>query len=318
MGMFERLGLSKLKEGLAKTREGLVGKVLRLASGKGPIDEELLSHVEEALIAGDVGVHTTAAIIDGIRERAREEERDSTSLIALLKEEVERQLQGSSSGVREDSPPVSDAVPHVIMVVGINGVGKTTTIGKLAYRLVQSGKRVTIAAADTFRAAANEQIAIWAKRAGAAIIRQQHGADPAAVAFDAVHSASVHGTDVVIIDTAGRLHTKVNLMEELRKIRRVLQKQNTAAPHEVLLVIDASTGQNGLQQARQFTSAVGVTGIVLTKLDGTAKGGVVLAITRELNIPVRYVGVGEQIDDLQPFDTKAFVDALFDQSEGVR
>jgi fused signal recognition particle receptor len=197
--------------------------------------------------------------------------------------------------------------------VGINGVGKTTSIGKLAHRYVSDGKSVMIAAADTFRAAANEQLDIWAKRAGAEMVKQNHGSDPAAVAFDAVKAASARGSDVVIIDTAGRLHTKVNLMEELKKIKRVIQKLNQAAPHEVLLVIDASTGQNGMQQAKQFASAVGVTGLVLTKLDGTAKGGIVLAITRELNIPVKYVGLGEKIDDLLPFDKHAFVDAMFEQ-----
>jgi fused signal recognition particle receptor len=201
--------------------------------------------------------------------------------------------------------------PHVIMVVGINGVGKTTTIGKLAHRYIAAGKKVCIGAADTFRAAANEQLEVWAQRAGAEIIVQARGADPAAVAFDAVHAAMSRSADVVIIDTAGRLHTKVNLMEELRKIKRVIQKHSPEFPHEVLLVIDASTGQNGIQQAKQFHAAVGLTGIVLTKLDGTAKGGIVFAITRALNVPVRFVGVGEKIDDLQPFDRQAFVAALF-------
>jgi fused signal recognition particle receptor len=197
------------------------------------------------------------------------------------------------------------------MVVGINGVGKTTSIGKLAHQYVRAGNKVMIAAADTFRAAANEQIGVWAQRAGAALIQQKHGADPAAVAYDAVQAAASRGADVVIIDTAGRLHTKVNLMEELRKIKRVIQKQDPAAPHEVLLAIDASTGQNGMQQARQFGASVGVTGLILTKLDGTAKGGIVLAISRELNIPVKFIGVGERIDDLQAFNRRAFVEALF-------
>jgi fused signal recognition particle receptor len=199
------------------------------------------------------------------------------------------------------------------MVVGINGVGKTTSIGKLARRYVTDGRTVMIAAADTFRAAANEQIEIWAERAGAEMVQQRHGSDPAAVAFDAVRAASARGSDVVIIDTAGRLHTKVNLMEELKKIKRVIQKLDPTAPHEVLLVIDASTGQNGMQQAKQFGAAVGVTGLVLTKLDGTAKGGIVLAIAREMNIPVKYVGLGEDIDDLQPFDKHVFVDAIFER-----
>jgi fused signal recognition particle receptor len=201
------------------------------------------------------------------------------------------------------------------MVVGINGVGKTTTIGKLAHEFVRGGKRVVIAAADTFRAAANEQLEIWAARAGAQIIQQRHGADPAAVAFDAVQAARAREADIVIIDTAGRLHTKVNLMEELRKIKRVLQRMDPALPHEVYLVIDASTGQNGLQQAKQFSASVGVTGIILTKLDGTAKGGIALAITRELKVPVRFVGVGEKLGDLQPFDPQAFVDVLFEREQ---
>lgn len=317
MGMLDRLGLGKLKGGLAKTREGFVGKVLRLVEGKSAIDDDVLEHLEEILIAGDVGIQTSADIIANIRKRVSTEgNKDTRSLVTLLQEEVERQLQVPASPGGTDPGASIGTAPYVILVVGINGVGKTTTIGKLAHRFVQARKTVTIAAADTFRAAANEQLQIWAQRAGASIVRQQHGADPAAVAFDAVHAATAQGTDVVIIDTAGRLHTKVNLMEELRKIRRVIQKQNPSAPHEVLLVIDASTGQNGLQQARQFADAVGVTGIVLTKLDGTAKGGIVLAITRDLKIPVRFIGVGEALDDLQPFDGKAFAEALFEQKEG--
>jgi fused signal recognition particle receptor len=253
-------------------------------------------------------------IIDAMKRRVKEERyTDASALNLLLKDEIQRQfVDGSANG--DGNPFVfPDVKPYVVMVVGINGVGKTTSIGKLAHQYVRSGKKVVIAAADTFRAAANEQLEIWAKRAGAEIIQQSHGSDPAAVAFDAVKSASAKGADVVIIDTAGRLHTKVNLMEELKKIKRVVQRLDPASPHEVLLVIDASTGQNGVQQAKQFSAAVGVTGIILTKLDGTAKGGIVLAISKEMKLPVKFIGVGEQIDDLQPFDKKAFVDALFEQ-----
>jgi fused signal recognition particle receptor len=231
----------------------------------------------------------------------------------LLKDEIQRQFAHDPAN-GEANPMLLPAVkPFVIMVVGINGVGKTTSIGKLAHQYIKSGKKVVIAAADTFRAAANEQLDVWAKRAGAEIISQAQGSDPAAVAFDAVNSALAKGADVVIIDTAGRLHTKVNLMEELKKIKRVVQKQNPEFPHEVLLVLDASTGQNGVQQAKQFSAAVGVTGLILTKLDGTAKGGIVLAIAKELGLRVKFIGVGEGIDDLQPFDREAFVDALFEQ-----
>jgi fused signal recognition particle receptor len=314
MGFLDKIGFTKLKEGLSKTRDGIVGKVARLATSKAKIDDEMLDQVEEILISGDVGVATTMAIIEGMKARAREERySDASELNNLLKEEVQRQFANGSGSDGSDPFRLPEQKPYVVMVVGINGVGKTTSIGKIAYQYVKAGKRVVIAAADTFRAAANEQLEVWATRAGAEIIQQKHGSDPAAVAFDAVKSASSKGTDVVIIDTAGRLHTKVNLMEELKKIKRVVAKQNAEAPHEVFLVIDASTGQNGVQQAKQFSAAVGVTGLILTKLDGTAKGGVVLAIAKELGLPVKFIGVGEQIDDLQPFDRKAFVDALFEQ-----
>jgi fused signal recognition particle receptor len=311
MGFLDSVGFTKLKEGLSKTRDGILGKVVRLATTRSQIDDATLEQLEEILIGADVGVATSMAIIEAIRNRAKEERyRDAKELNALLKKEMENQFALSAS---ESAPfELPGVKPYVLMVVGINGVGKTTTIGKLANIYVKAGKRVVIGSADTFRAAANEQLEIWAKRAGAEIIQQRQGADPAAVAFDAVKSATAHGADVVIIDTAGRLHTKVNLMEELKKIRRVIAKQNAAFPHDVLLVIDASTGQNGLQQAKQFSAAAGVTGVVLTKLDGTAKGGIVLAISKELNLPIRFIGVGEGIDDLQPFDRKAFVEALFE------
>jgi fused signal recognition particle receptor len=310
MSLFETLGFTKLKEGLTKTREGLVGKVARLVTTKSRIDDVTLEQLEEILIRADVGVDTSLNIIGGIRKRVKEERyADTSELNRLLRDEIQLQFVNGLS----ETPPfeLPSIKPYVIMVVGINGVGKTTSIGKLANIYVKAGKKVVIGSADTFRAAANEQLEIWAKRAGAEIIQQQHGSDPAAVAFDAVKSAVASGADVVIIDTAGRLHTKVNLMEELKKIRRVVAKHDEAFPHEVLLVIDASTGQNGLQQAKQFSSAAGVTGIVLTKLDGTAKGGIVLAISKAMNIPIKFIGVGEKIDDLQPFDRRAFVEALF-------
>ncbi|MBI1803445.1 MAG: signal recognition particle-docking protein FtsY [Ignavibacteriae bacterium] len=315
MGFLDKFKFSRLKESLAKTRESLMGKVHRLLVGKTKIDDELLDNLEEILIMGDVGVATTTTIIDSIRNRVKNERCENPEeLDRLLRDEIQKLLvNGSMTG---DDPFVlsPEHTPHVVMIVGVNGVGKTTTIGKLAYNYRTAGKKVVIAAADTFRAAANEQLEIWAQRAQVEIIRQLHGADPAAVAYDALMSAMSSKADIMIIDTAGRLHTKVNLMEELKKIKRVLQKLDSDAPHELLLVLDASTGQNAIQQAKQFTAAVGITGLVLTKLDGTAKGGVVLAISNELNIPVKFIGVGEKIDDLQPFDRKAFVDALFEKA----
>ena len=308
MGLLD--SIQGLRERLSKAREGIVGNVTRLVGGRSAIDEETLEGLEEILLGADVGTATVAGVIDAIRNRVKAEGRsDPSELLPLLKEEITRQFAGDPSP--SDPFALPPARPWVIMVVGINGVGKTTSIGKLAHEYVRAGHRVMIAAADTFRAAANEQIGIWAERAGAALIQQKHGADPAAVAYDAVRAAASRGADVMIIDTAGRLHTKVNLMEELRKIRRVIQRIDPAAPHEVLLAIDASTGQNGMQQAKQFGASVGVTGLILTKLDGTAKGGIVLAISRELNIPVKFIGVGEGIGDLQPFDRTSFVEALF-------
>jgi fused signal recognition particle receptor len=311
MGFLDRIGFGKLKEGLAKTRDTLVGKVSRLVATRATIDDDLLEQLEEILIAGDVGAGISAEIIEGLRQTVKKEGyTDPVQLNELLKQEIQTRFAGTPAAV-DDPFALPEDRPYVIMVVGINGVGKTTTIGKLAHEYVRSGKNVVIAAADTFRAAANEQLEIWAQRAGATIIQQLRGSDPAAVAFDGVQAATARRADVVIIDTAGRLHTKVNLMEELKKIRRVLQKLSPAMPHEVLLVIDASTGQNGLQQAKQFAAAVGVTGLVLTKLDGTAKGGIVLAISKILNVPVKFVGVGEKLGDLQPFEPQAFIEALF-------
>jgi fused signal recognition particle receptor len=314
VGLFDKLKFSRLREGLAKTRDSLFGKVERILTTRTRIDDSVLEELEEVLIRSDVGVATTETIIANIRERVkRDRYEDAAELNTLLKDEITRLTGPPDVDSNQEDPfgrPLPGA-PHVIMVVGVNGVGKTTSIGKLASQFKRAGKSVVIAAADTFRAAANEQLEIWAQRAGVPLVRQHHGSDPASVAFDALQSSKAQGADVLIIDTAGRLHTKVNLMEELRKIERVLRRIDPAAPHEVYLVLDASTGQNGLRQAKEFASAVAVSGIVLTKLDGTAKGGIVLAIRNELGIPVRFIGVGEQIDDLQAFDGTMFVEALF-------
>jgi fused signal recognition particle receptor len=312
MGFLDRIGVTRLREGLSRTRNGFIGTVTRILTGGAKIDQQLMESMEETLIAADVGAGTAGEIIAAIRTKAKEQRVDeSAGLLPLLKDEIAARLRDAGQA-GSDPFALPDQHPYVIMVVGINGVGKTTTIGKLAHRYTVNDKRVMIAAADTFRAAANEQLEIWAKRAGAEIIQQKPGADPAAVAFDAVSAAVSRKFDVVIIDTAGRLHTRTNLMEELRKIHRVVGRRAPSAPHEVLLVIDASTGQNGLQQAKQFGSTAGVTGLVLTKLDGTAKGGIVLAIAHEMKIPVRFIGVGEKMDDLQPFDPQQFAEALFE------
>lgn len=313
MSLFDSTQFGRLRESLTKTRDALFGKLQHIFSSKHKIDEELLDNIEEVLLGADVGVETTNEILRRVRDRVKElGYQQAAELDTLLREEIRSLLVNGNSLSGHSAFP--SQLPFVIMVVGVNGVGKTTTIGKLAHRYKSSGKRVLIAAADTFRAAASEQLEIWAQRAGVDIIgsRNTSGAgDPAAVAFDAVKMAMSRQVEVLIIDTAGRLHTKINLMEELKKIKRILRKHSSEAPHEVLLVLDASIGQNAIQQAKQFGEAVGVTGLVITKLDGTAKGGVVLAISRELNIPVKFVGIGENIDDLQPFDRQAFVEALF-------
>ncbi len=313
MGLFD--ALSKFTQGLAKTRDALLGKIQEIAASKRHIDDAVLDEIEESLLSADIGMSTTGLILENLRRRVREEKYQTTDqLLVLLKEEIRSILHAEdAASPRLDVLPAG-ARPFVIMVVGVNGVGKTTTIGKLAHNYKRAGFRVVIGAADTFRAAANEQLEIWAQRAGVEIIQQSQGSDPAAVAFDALNAAIARNADVVIIDTAGRLHTKQNLMEELKKIRRVMEKRLPGAPHEVLLVLDATTGQNGLQQVRHFTDAVDVTGLVLTKLDGTAKGGIVIAISHDLKTPVRFIGVGEKIDDLQVFDRAAFVDALFSGS----
>lgn len=301
MGLFDQL-----KNGLAKTRKGFVEKVESIFS-RGRIDKETIEELEEALITSDVGIHAAQEIVNFLREKIRKGEiEDTLSAREALKKEM-ASLLGSSAPV-----VLFGERPFVILTVGVNGVGKTTTIGKLASRFASEGYSVLLGASDTFRAAAIEQLEIWAKRAGASIVKHQSGSDPAAVAFDAIESARHKKIDVVIIDTAGRLHTKSPLMEELKKVKRVVQKAMPLAPQEVLLVVDATTGQNALRQAQMFNEAIGITGVALTKLDGTAKGGIVFAIKKELGIPVRLIGVGEGVDDLRDFDPKEFVEALFD------
>ena len=316
MSFFDSIKLSRLKDGLAKTREALVSKIGRLVLSKGTIDTDFIHQLEEILIGADIGVETAQLILSAVRQEAKDQRYESPEeLNAIIRSAISAMFQnGGQKQIVAPMEPLTSSRPYVIMVVGVNGVGKTTTIGKLAFNYKNAGKNVLIGAADTFRAAANEQLEIWAKRAGVTIIQQVHGSDPAAVAFDTVKAAQARNADVVIIDTAGRLHTKVNLMEELKKIKRVMKKCLADAPHEVLLVLDASTGQNAIQQAKQFDDAVGLTGLVVTKLDGTAKGGIIIAITRALKIPVRFIGVGEGIEDLQPFDASAFVDALFEKA----
>ncbi len=301
----------KLKSGLKKTKQNLVDSVVYAVTGKARLDETTIEELETALIGADLGYDLTADLIARLRERVGLREAGSEqAVVACMKEFLQERLSAlSGNGHRDFFTPLNR--PHIIMIVGVNGVGKTTTIAKLANRFRERGRSVLVAAADTFRAAASEQLDIWAKRAEVEIIKTQHGADPAAVAFDAVQSAKSKNTEIVIVDTAGRLHTKSNLMEEMKKISRVMSRVIAAAPHEVLLVIDATTGQNGLRQAEVFSEAVGVTGLVITKLDGTAKGGIVFSIQEKLKIPVRFIGVGEGIDDLQPFEPAEFVKALF-------
>jgi fused signal recognition particle receptor len=296
---------SRLKSGLSKTRKILTTDIDDLFLGKKLVDDDMIEDLEELLITADMGVGTTMDIMEKIAGK-RSRIAGARELKKVLKEEILAYFEAPPAPAAE-----SAVKPHVVMVVGVNGVGKTTTIGKLAARESGSGKKVLIAAADTFRAAAIEQIAIWAQRAGADIVRHKDNADPAAVAFDGMDAAISRGADIVFVDTAGRLHTKVNLMEEIKKIQRTLAKRLPGAPHEVLLVLDATTGQNALSQARMFNEALGVTGIALTKLDGTAKGGIVVSICSSLNIPLKYIGVGESVEDLQPFDPRQFVEALF-------
>lgn len=308
MGLFDIFVKKKLDTGLLRTREGFFSRLTKIITGKTTIDDEVLDNLEETLITADVGTETTLKIITSIQKRIEKEKRIGTErLNEILKAEI--------SSLLIDNPVVDFSTipqkPYVILVVGVNGVGKTTTIGKLAYNFKKAGKNVLLGAADTFRAAAVQQLEIWAKRSDVAIISQGTNADPAAVAFDTVSSAVAKNCDVVIIDTAGRLHNKANLMSELSKIKRVIQKVIPNAPQEVLLVLDASTGQNAVQQCRQFTEVTQVTGLALTKLDGTAKGGVVIGISDSFKIPVKYIGVGEGIDDLQIFNKQEFADSLF-------
>jgi fused signal recognition particle receptor len=313
----DALGFNKLKEGLEKTRKSFTEKI-QFALGKGrKIDAKLLEEIEDILITSDIGVATTEIIVNSLRERVKQEgHEDAEELYEILEEEILKILVTSPSA-ENDADYSVDALkkPHTILIIGVNGVGKTTTIGKLAYNYKKAGRGVLIGAADTFRAAANEQLEIWAERAGVGIVQQNQGADPAAVAFDTLRSAISKGLDVVIIDTAGRLHNKGNLMLELEKIGRVMKKLKPEAPDDVFLILDATTGQNAIQQAKEFMKVANVTGIILTKLDGTAKGGVVIPIASELKLPVRYIGVGEKIDDLQVFDPVAFVKALFENKE---
>ncbi len=312
-GVTEALSFDRLKEGLTKTRETLVGRLRSVLFFGRKIDAQLLTEIEEILITSDVGVTTTEKIIERLTARVRRDNlQDAEQILEVLKEEIAALVAQSPSAHNDATFTIDvDQKPHVIMLIGVNGVGKTTTIGKLAHNYKRAGYGVLIGAADTFRAAANEQLEVWAQRAGVDIVQQQHGADPAAVAYDTLAAAKARGTDVVIIDTAGRLHNKQGLMQELEKISRVMKKIHPQAPHEVFLALDATTGQNALQQAREFTKVAPITGIVLTKLDGTAKGGAILAITDAMQIPVRYIGVGERIDDLQVFDAGAFVEAMF-------
>ena len=305
-----KFSFRRLKDGLAKTKSGLVDKVKSVVGLHAKVDDDLLDDLEEALIESDVGVGATEKIIDGLKERVRNEgDASSDGVFELLKNEVSNILVSDN---HQESFFDSSHKPFVIMVVGVNGTGKTTSIGKLAYTFKQAGKSVILAACDTFRAAAIEQLEIWADRVGCEFVRSTPGADSASVAFDAVKAAISRNVDVVIIDTAGRLHTKVNLMEELKKIKRVVSKADPTAPHEILLAIDATTGQNGIQQVKVFDGALELSGLLLTKLDGTAKGGIVIAIADEFKVPVRFVGLGEKIEDLDEFSPKDFVEALFE------
>lgn len=317
MGFFGKLFGKKEKEsldqGLEKTKEGFLGKIARAVAGKSTVDAEVLDNLEEALVSADVGIETTVEIIERIEARVAKDKYINTSeLNNILQQEIESMLVDAPADTTYSNFDLpAGKKPFVLMVVGVNGVGKTTTIGKLAHHFTQAGKKVMLGAADTFRAAAVDQLTIWSDRAGVPIVKREMGSDPASVAFDAVSSAVAKDIDVLIIDTAGRLHTKTHLMDELSKIKRVIQKVIPDAPHDVLLVLDGSTGQNAIEQAKHFTAATDVTGLVITKLDGTAKGGVVLAIAHQFKIPVKFIGVGERVEDLLVFDKHEFADSLF-------
>lgn len=311
-GLFSKKKKETLDKGLEKTKQNVFSKLARAVAGKSKVDDEVLDNLEEILVSSDVGVDTTIKIIHRIEDRVARDKYVSTSeLNEILKGEIIELLTENNSGDSVEWTLPENAHPYVILVVGVNGVGKTTTIGKLAYQFKQAGKKVYLGAADTFRAAAVEQIQIWGDRVGVPVIKQQMGADPASVAFDTLQSAKANGADVVIIDTAGRLHNKVGLMNELKKIKDVMKKVVPEAPHEVLLVLDGSTGQNAFEQARQFAAVTQITSLAITKLDGTAKGGVVIGISDQLKVPVKYIGLGEGMEDLQLFDKTQFVDSLF-------
>lgn len=311
-GLFNRNKKEILNDGLEKTKHSVFDKLARAVAGKSTVDDDVLDNLEEVLITSDVGVDTTLKIIKRIEERVARDKYVSTSeLNRILREEIAALLSENNTQDNDDWDLPVDHTPYVILVVGVNGVGKTTTIGKLAYQFKKAGKKVYLGAADTFRAAAIEQICIWGERVGVPVIKQQMGSDPASVAFDTISSAKANGADVVIIDTAGRLHNKVGLMNELKKIKEVMKKVVPTAPDEVMLVLDGSTGQNAFEQAKQFSAVTSITSLAITKLDGTAKGGVVIGISDQLKVPVKYIGLGEGMEDMQLFNKKEFVDSLF-------
>ena len=311
-GLFNKKKKETLDKGLEKTKESVFDKLTRAVAGKSKVDDEVLDNLEEVLITSDVGVGTTLKIINRIESRVARDKYVSTSeLNGMLREEIASLLEENNAADNDDWELPCAHKPYVILVVGVNGVGKTTTIGKLAYQFKKAGKKVYLGAADTFRAAAVEQISVWGERVGVPVIKQQMGADPASVAFDTLQSAKANGADVVLIDTAGRLHNKVGLMNELKKIKDVMKKVLPEAPDEVMLVLDGSTGQNAFEQAKQFSAVTNITSLAITKLDGTAKGGVVIGISDQLKVPVKYIGLGEQMEDLQLFNRKEFVDSLF-------
>ena len=311
-GLFSNKKKETLDKGLEKTKESVFGKLARAVAGKSTVDDDVLDDLEEVLITSDVGVETTVKIIRRIEERVARDKYVSTSeLNRILREEIASLLEENHTDDNENWDLPSDHKPYVILVVGVNGVGKTTTIGKLAYQFKKAGKKVYLGAADTFRAAAVEQICIWGERVGVPVVKQQMGSDPASVAFDTLQSGKANGADVVLIDTAGRLHNKVNLMNELKKIKEVMKKVMPEAPDEVMLVLDGSTGQNAFEQAKQFAAVTNISSLAITKLDGTAKGGVVIGISDQLKVPVKYIGLGEGMEDLQLFNKSEFVDSLF-------
>ena len=311
-GLFNKKSKETLDKGLEKTKESVFGKLTRAVAGKSKIDDDVLDNLEEVLITSDVGVETTLKIIHRIEERvARDKYVSTTELNTILREEIMALMAENNALDNDNWELPTNHKPYVILVVGVNGVGKTTTIGKLAHQFKNAGKKVYLGAADTFRAAAVEQISIWGERVGVPVVKQQMGADPASVAFDTLQSAKANAADVALIDTAGRLHNKVNLMNELKKIKEVMKKVTPTAPDEVMLVLDGSTGQNAFEQAKQFSAVTQITSLAITKLDGTAKGGVVIGISDQLKVPVKYIGLGEQMDDLQLFNRREFVDSLF-------